>query len=139
MKQYYRGFLCQVSDIAQKEYFYFRNNADARVYGCDTDTILLDDTFNKEDIYDEDEIIQSEMEHLLIDKFRKNELHFDLIENSKMKPVRIIYEIVEYENYLFAKELYTGNLFPIVNSHFAIRPINSYRRHVLYFSLVKKK
>ena len=138
MKKYYGGFLCQASDIAQKEYFYFRNNADARVYGCDTDTILLSGAFNKEDVRDEDEIIQSEMEHLLIDKFRKNELHFDLIENSKMKPVRIIYEIVEYKNYLFAKELYTGNLFPIVNSHFAIQPINSYRRHVLYFSLVEK-
>ncbi len=138
MKQYYVGLLCQASDIAQKEYFYFENNNDTRVYGCDTETILLNGVFNKENnTRDEDEVIQSEMEHLLIDKFRKNELHFDLIKNSRMKPVRIIYEIVKYKNYLFAKELYTGKLFPIVNSHFIIQPVDSYRRNVLYFSLIK--
>lgn len=137
MKKYYVGFLCLTSDIAEKEYCYFTNNKSAIVYGSDNGNILVNGIFYDKDADYEKKIIQNKIEPLLKDRFRKNEMHFYLTENYKMKQVRIIYEIVEYKNYLFAKELYTGKLFPIVNSHFILQPVESCSHQVLRFSLVK--
>ena len=146
MKKYYAGFLCLTSDIAQKNYSYFLNDKNVALYESgkpgfrgynadnDKETILLNGIFHDENI---DAVVQSKIESLLKDRFRKSEMHFYLKAFNSMKPVRIIYEIVEYKNYLFAKELYTGKLFPIVNSHFIFQLVENCNRRFLHFSLVK--
>ena len=136
MKKYYVGFLCLTSDILQKKYGYFPNRKNVTLYDVDNakETILLNGIFYDENI---DDVVQSKIEPLLKDKFRKSEMQFYLKKYYSIKPVRIIYEIVEYKNYLFAKELYTGKLFPIVNSHFILQPVEDHRCRNFCFSLVK--
>lgn len=142
MKQYYKGILCDVQTIEPKRFMYRRGESDwDKGYFYDQ---KLDEAIFK-NIKNEDYVRKS-LAHGLVEKTIKDffsrqlddgNIEFTLNEKNSLS-IEIIYELVKYKEFTFARELYTGKTFPLINTNFKCvfeTKLNSFEGHTIFLHL----
>ena len=121
MKEYYKGMLCSVDSIKNLEYEYAANIFDG--YGFFRDSRVdyeLFSNFDKKTEWFARECLCTRRLYVgIINYFNKklNDGNIDFKTCNK-RYIEIIYELVNYDNCLFGKEVFTGLMFPLIQSNF---------------------
>ena len=119
MKQYYKGTICNVQSIESKSLLCIQSLDMGYFYDQKLDNFVFKNIKDEKNV--RKSLLYGLVEKPIKDFFGKQledgSIEFDL--KYKTSPsIEIIYEIVKYKKLTFAKELYTGKMFPLVNTNF---------------------
>lgn len=119
MKQYYKGTICNVQSIESKSFlciqsldmgYFYDQNLDKSVFK----NIKDEKNVRKSLLYG---LVEKPIKEFFGKQLENGSIKFDL--KYKTSPsIEIVYELVKYKKITFAKELYTGKMFPLVNTNF---------------------